>query len=97
MAKLTFMQFPKTCEGIYKDLMTMEESKLTSERYTKISDIIKNEAELARQVAGMFNVSLEQLGNNDDFAVGLDNILLKICFAVTTLTEFFIRCHSYDT
>ena len=86
----TFNPFPSSVEGTSEHLMTLSQAQFSSEMQNKIEAIMKNQLELVEGITKILGRPLEQVTIVDDFDEISNNPLLKICFAFTILTDYFI-------
>ena len=86
----TFNPFPSSVEGTSEHLMTLSQAQFSSEMQNKIEAIIKNQPDFVEGVTKIFGRPMEQLTIVDDFDEISNSSLLKICFAFTILTDYFI-------
>ena len=86
----TFNPFPSSVEGTSEYLMTLSQAQFSSEMQNKIEAIIKNQHEFVEGITKIFGRPMEQITIVDDFDEISNSSLLKICFAFTILTDYFI-------
>ena len=86
----TFHRFPSSVEGISEHLMTLSQAQFSSQMQKKIEAIIKNQHEFVEGITKIFGRPMEQITIVDDFDEISNSSLLKICFAFTILTDYFI-------
>ena len=86
----TFNPFPSSVEGTSEHLMTLSQAQFSFEMQNKIEAIIKNQHEFVEGITKIFGRPMEQLTIVDDFDEISNSSLLKICFAFTILTDYFI-------
>ena len=86
----TFNPFPSSVEGISEDLRTLSQAQFSSELKNKIEAIIKNQHEFVEGITKIVGRPVEQITIVDAFDEISHSSLLKICFAFTILTDYFI-------
>ena len=63
----SFVPFQSTVEGICEHLITLQQSRFSSELYDRIQDLEDNHYELAMKVTRSLGVSLSEIAVVDDF------------------------------
>ena len=86
----TFHPFPSSVEGVSEHLMALSQAQFLSETQNKIGAIVKNQPEFVEGISKMFGKPVEEITIVDDFDEVSNSLLLKICFAFTTLTDYFV-------
>ena len=86
----SFHPFPSSVEGISEHLMSLSQSKFSSEMYGKIKDLTNKESEFQEEISKIFGRPLEQITIVDDFEEISNSISLQICWVFTLLTDYFI-------
>ena len=87
----TYNSFSFTTLGIYEQLMTMRQERLSSQMYKMIKDLNENQSRVVDDISEIFNNTLTKIDLiNDDFSEEFDSRSLKTCIGLTTFTELFI-------
>ena len=86
----TYNSFSFTTFGIYEQLMTMRQERLSSQMYEMIEDLNENQPGVVDDISEIFNNTLTKIDMIDDFSEEFDSPSLKTCIGLTTFTEFFI-------
>jgi hypothetical protein len=86
----TFHPFPSSVEGISEHLITLSQTKFSSEMYDKIEALTKNQSEFLEEITKIVGRPLELITIVDDFDEISESFSLKICWVFTLLTDFFI-------
>ena len=86
----SFHPFPPSVEGISEHLMSLSQSRFSSEMYGKIKALTNKESEFLEEITKIFERPLEQIRILDDFEEISNSFSLQICWVFTLLTDFFI-------
>ena len=87
----TYISFSFTIFGIYEQLITLTQERLSSQMYKVIKDLNENQPGVVDDISEIFNNSLTKIELiDDDFFEEFDSRALKTCIGLTTFTEFFI-------
>ena len=87
----TYNSFSFTAFGIYEQLMTMRQERLSRQMYKMIEDLNENQPEVVDDISEIFNNPLTKTELiDDDFSEAFDSHFLKTCVGLTTFTELFI-------
>ena len=86
----SFHPFPSSVEGISEHLMSLSQTKFSSELYSKIKALTNKESEFLVEINKIFGRPLEQLTIVDDFEEISNSFSLQICWFFTLLTDYFI-------
>ena len=87
----TYNFFSFTIFGIYEQLMTLRQERLSSQMYKMIEDLNENQPGVVDDISEIFNNTLTKIDLiDDDFSKEFDSPSLKTCIGLTTFTELFI-------
>ena len=75
----SFHPFPSSVEGISEHLMSLSQTKFSSELYSKIKALTNKESEFLVEINKIFGRPLEQLTIVDDFEEMSNSFSLQIC------------------
>ena len=87
----TIASFSFTIFGIYEQLITLRQERLSSQMYEMIGDLNENQPGVVDDISEIFNNPLTKIDLiDDDFSEEFDSLSLKTCIGLTTFTELFI-------
>ena len=75
----SFYPFPSSVEGTSEHLMSLSQTKFSSELYSKIKALTNKESEFLVEINKIFGRPLEQLTIVDDFEEMSNSFSLQIC------------------
>ena len=86
----SFHPFPSSVEGISEHLMSLSQSKFSSQMYDKIKGLTNKESEYLEEITKIFGRPLDRITIADDFEEISNSFSLQICSVFTLLTDYFI-------